>query len=71
VTHDGRTVQRFRVDYNKNGTDAYLQSLLPSGKTTCSYTYGDSGKGLENERRLNWESLAIPPVRLLAEAACT
>ncbi|MBM3498110.1 MAG: hypothetical protein FJX74_05510 [Armatimonadetes bacterium] len=28
------------------------------------YTYGDSGAGPENERRITWESIVIPPARL-------
>ncbi len=64
VEHQGRKFQRYRIDWHGEGTDFYLQSLLPAGQTDSLYTSGDSGAGLENERQLTWESLYIPPARV-------
>ena len=64
VEHQGRKFQRYLIDWAGEGTDFYLQSLLPGGKTDVLYTSGDSGKGPENERRITWESLFIPPARV-------
>ena len=46
------------------GTEFYLQSLLPPGSTDIVYVWGDSGPGPENERQITWESLFIPKARL-------
>ena len=64
VEHQGRRFRRYLIDWRGLGTDFYLQSLLPAGKTDVLYTYGDSGDGPENERRVTWESLFIPPARI-------
>ena len=64
VEHQGRTFKRHLVDWRGEGTDFYLQSLLPPGKTDVLYTYGESGAGPENERQVTWESLVIPPARV-------
>jgi hypothetical protein len=62
--HQGRAFKRYLIDWRGEGTDFYLQSLLPAGKTDILYTYGDSGAGPENERQITWESLVIPPARI-------
>jgi len=64
VAHDGRAFQRYTIPCKLGKLpDFYLQSLLPAGKTDVLYMHGDSGNGLENERRITWESIAIPPAR--------
>jgi hypothetical protein len=65
VTHDGRTFTRYVIPANRGKLgDFYLQSLLPGGKSDVLYCYGDAGQGLENERKVTWESLDIPKARL-------
>lgn len=64
VTHDGRRFQRYLINWGGEGTDFYLQSLLPAGQTDVLFTSGDSGNGPENERRIEWRSLFIPPSRV-------
>lgn len=64
VDHGGRKFRRYVINWAGEGTDLYLQSTLPAGKTDVLYTSGDSGNGPENERQLTWESLYIPPARL-------
>ncbi len=64
VKHDGRTFRRYAINWAGEGTDFLLQSLLPAGETDVLYTSGDSGNGPENERRIVWKSLFIPPARV-------
>lgn len=64
VEHGGRKFKRYLIPWQGEGTDFYLQSLLPAGKTDVLYTSGDSGNGPENERKITWESLYIPKVRV-------
>ena len=64
VKHDGRTFRRYPINWAGEGTDFLLQSLLPAGETDVLYTSGDSGNGPENERRITWKSLFIPPARV-------
>jgi hypothetical protein len=64
VEHEGRTFRRYVVNWTGEGTDFYLQSLLPPGKTDILYTSGDSGHGPENERQITWQSLFIPQARV-------
>lgn len=64
VEHEGRMFNRYLIKWGGVGTEFYLQSLLPEGETDVVYTYGDSGSGPENERRITWESLFIPPARV-------
>lgn len=64
VTHEGRHFQRYLINWTGEGTDILLQSLLPAGQTDVLYTSGDSGDGPQNERRIEWRSLFIPPARV-------
>jgi hypothetical protein len=64
VEHDGRPFKRYTIVWRGLGTEYFLQSLLPAGETDVLYTYGDSGAGLMNERKLTWEALYIPPARV-------
>lgn len=64
VEHEGRPFKRYVIDWAGEGTDFYLQSLLPAGQTDTLYTSGDSGTGPENERKITWESLFIPAARV-------
>lgn len=64
VKHDGRNYKRYLIKWTGEGTDFYLQSLLPEGQTDTLYTYGDSGNGPENERQITWKSLVIPKSRV-------
>lgn len=64
VKHDGRTFRRYTINWAGEGTDFLLQSLLPAGEVDVLYTSGDSGNGPENERRIAWKSLFIPPARV-------
>lgn len=64
VQHDGRTFKRYALSWAGEGTEFYLQSLLPAGQTDVLYTSGDSGSGPQNERRIEWQSLFIPPARV-------
>jgi len=64
VEHDGRPFKRCVVDWRGLGTEVFLRSLLPAGETDVLYTYGDSGAGPINERKLTWYSLTIPPARV-------
>ena len=64
VMHEGRSFKRYLINWAGEGTDFYLQSLLPAGQTDVLFTSGDSGNGPENERRIEWRSLFIPPSRV-------
>lgn len=64
VMHDGRNLKRYVINWAGEGTDFYLQSTLPAGQTDVLFTSGDSGNGPENERRIEWRSLFIPPSRV-------
>ena len=64
VTHEGRTFKRYVINWTGEGTDFFLQSLLPPGKTDVLYTSGDSGNGPKNERKITWRSLFIPKARV-------
>jgi hypothetical protein len=64
VEHEGRKFRRYRVNWSGEGTEFYLQSLLPAGSTDVLYVHGDSGQGPENERQIAWESLFIPRARV-------
>ena len=64
IAHDGRNFRRYRLTCNRGKLqDFYLHSLLPAGKRDVLYTYGDAGNGLENERKIAWQSLDVPKVR--------
>ncbi|MGE0608246.1 MAG: discoidin domain-containing protein [Pirellulales bacterium] len=64
VLHEGRKYLRYTIKWAGEGTELYLQSLLPAGETDVLYTSGDSGNGAENERPITWRSLYIPPARV-------
>ncbi|MFO0428758.1 MAG: hypothetical protein ACK526_19475 [Planctomyces sp.] len=64
VVHDGRRFQRYAFPWAGEGTEFYLQSTLPAGESDVLYTSGDSGSGPQNERRIAWKSLHIPPARV-------
>lgn len=64
VKHEGRAFQRYAINWAGEGTDFLLQSLLPEGATDVLFTSGDSGNGPENQRRIVWKSLFIPPARV-------
>ncbi len=64
VMHEGRRFKRYTFNWAGEGTEFYLQSTLPAGQTDVLYTSGDSGAGPQNERRIEWRSLFIPPARV-------
>jgi hypothetical protein len=43
VEHAGRKFRRYLINWAGEGTDFYLQSLLPAGQTDILYTADDSG----------------------------
>jgi hypothetical protein len=64
VTHDGTAYQRYQLNCDRGRVeDFYLQSTLPPGATGTLYLYGESNGTLQNERRVTWESIEIPPAR--------
>ncbi len=64
VQHDGRPYRRYRIAYARGKPDEfYLQADKPDGQGTV-YTYGDAGKGLENERAVPWQAVVIPKLKV-------
>lgn len=65
VEHDGRQYKRYTIKCNRGEVDDfYLQTRAEETKGSFLYMYGDSGNGPENERRVAWKPIEIPPVRV-------